>query len=103
MSIFPASCFHYLMDRYSKLAVDILIVCSLTIPAAWAVINRKHRDYKDAVKEHFTVKVPNLKNLYIIITAAGLLCALRSVGFDEFNNVFPFAMSDFGVISTMLH
>lgn len=97
--------FIILMDRYSKLVtIDILIICSLTVPAAWAVINKKHRDYKDAVKEHFIVKVPNLKNLYIIITAAGLLMiALRSVGFDEFlNNIFLFAMSDFGVISTML-
>ena len=97
--------FIILMDKFSEHAtIDILIICSLTIPMVWAVINKKHKDYMDAVKEHFYVKVPKLKNLYIIITTAGfLMLALRSSGFDEFlNNIFMFAMGNFGVISTML-
>lgn len=97
--------FVVLMDRFTEhAAIDILILCSLTIPMIWAVMNKKHKSYIDTVKEHFNVKVPQLKNLYIIITTAGfLMLALRSVGFDEFlNNIFLTAMGNFGVISTML-
>jgi hypothetical protein len=97
--------FVVLMDRFTEHAViDILILCSLTIPMIWAIINKKHINYINTVKEHFNIKVPELKNLYTIITTAGfLMLALRIVGFDEFlNNTFLTAMDNFGVISTML-